>query len=242
MNKSKIKFAVGLLPALLFIFTSLLIFAEVTTVSAQAATTDTLTEGEIYAEANFWTATQSHRNGGEQVYGGRVSCGVGRNVEIGINASFSDPFDADFPPEIQPGVKWKLYENKKRGTAAAIGATVFVPLARLEETDAFVMIYGNASKTINRLGGARITIGGYALLARNRDFGSRQGWNFYYEQPVTRKVSVSAQWVTGDNRFGYLTPGVNIALSKKSSLFLGYSIGNNGYDNHGPYTSYGIYR
>ncbi len=236
MNKSKIKLAVCLLSALLFIF------AEVMTTPSQAATTDTLGKGEIYTEANFWTATQSHRNGGEQVYGGRVGYGVGRNVEIGLNGSFSDPFDADFPPEIQPGVKWKLYENKKSGMAAAVGATIFFPLGRLEETDAFVMIYGNASKTLKRLGGARITIGGYRLLARNPDFGSRKGWNFYYEQPVTPKVSVSVQWMTGDNRFGYLTPGVSIALSKKSSLFIGYSIGNNGYDNHGPYIAYGFYR
>ena len=242
MNVSEIKRAVLLLlllPALVFIIPAI----AGATVSAQTlTTTDTLGRGEIYLEANFWTATESHRNGGEQVYGGRFSYGMGKGVEVGINASSSDPFDADFPPEIQPGVKWKFYRNKKQGIEAAVGVTAFLPVARLRETDAFVMIYANVSKTINRINEARITIGGYRLLARNRDFGTREGFNFTYEQPLTRKLSFSTQWTTGDNRFGYLTPGFSITLSKKSSLFLGYSVGNHLYDNHGPFIAYGFFR
>ncbi len=104
--------------------------------------------------------------------------------------------------------------------------TAFLPVARKEGTDAFVMIYGNASKILKSLKGARLTVGGYRLMARNRDFGSRKGWNFGYEQPLAEKVSFSAQWTTGDNRFGYFTPGASIRLTEKSSLFLGYSAGN----------------
>ena len=234
---SKSKCSGKLVPALVFVFA---LCAQ--TFAQSVTTTDTLGRGEIYIEANFWTATQSHRKGGEQVYGGRFSYGVGKGVEVGVNASSSDPFDADFPPEIQPGVKWKFYADKKRGFTASAGATAFLPVARLKDTDAFVMIYANLSKTIKPLKEARITIGAYRLLARNADFGTREGMNFTYEQPLTPKLSFSAQWTSGKNRFGYLTPGLSIALSKTSSLFLGYSIGNYLYDNHGPLVAYGFSR
>ena len=228
-------------PALFFALCGVMMMANLS-VAAQSATTDTLGEGRMYFEANLWTSTQRQRNGGMQIYGGRFSYGAGKNVEVGVNASFSDPNDAEFPPEIQPNVKWKFYENEKRGITAAGGAIAFIPIARRDGTDAFVMVYTNVAKTVKPLKGARFTVGGYALLGRNRDFGSRKGWNLNYEQPLTSKVSFSTQWVTGKNRFGYVTPGLSIALGKKSSLFLGYSIGNYDYDNHGPYVSYGYYR
>ncbi len=236
INMLQNKTSLGLLSTLV------VVFAAMTTGFAQSTTTDTLGQGEVYVEGNFWTATQSHRNGGSQVYGGRVGIGVGKQVEVGVNASFSDPHYTDFPPEIQPGIKWRLYERKKHGIAAAVGATAFLPVARLRGTDAFVMLYGNVSKTFAPLKEARITAGGYTLLARNSNFGSRKGLNFGYEQPLTEKASFSIQWTTGRNRFGYFTPGMNITLTKKSSMFAGYSVGNHLYDNHGPYFAYSYYR
>jgi hypothetical protein len=103
------------------------------------------------------------------------------------------------------------------------------------------MTYANVSKEIKQLNSARLTVGGYALLGRDKSFGTRKGWNFAYDQPLTSKVTFSTSWVTGKNRFGYLTPGFSISLPKKMNLFAGYSIGNYDYDNHGPYISLGIY-
>ncbi len=208
----------------------------------QSATTDTVGKGETYAEINLWTGVQSHQNGGTQIYGGRFSFGIKKNIEIGVNGSFSNPNDPEFPPEIQPNAKWKVYESEKKGIAVAGGVIGYIPVAKRSGTDAFAMVYGNVSKKIKPLKDARLTVGVYGLVARNQDFGSRKGWNFNYEQPLSKRVSFSTQWVTGKNRFGYVTPGFSIALTKKSSLFLGYSVGNYDYDNHGPYISYGFYR
>lgn len=208
----------------------------------QSAGTDTLEKGRSYYEANFWTATQSHFNGGQQIYGGRVSYGLTNRIEIGVGASFSNPNDPEFPPEFQPSFKYKFYENEKHGVTIAGGAIAYIPFARRADTDTFVMTYGNLSKEVKKMNGARFTAGGYTLLGRSRDFGTRSGMNFMYEQPISEKVSFSTQWVTGKNRFGYVTPGLSFAVTKKSSLFLGYSIGNYDYDNHGPYASYGVYR
>jgi hypothetical protein len=204
----------------------------------QAATTDTVSEGQKYVEVNFWSGVQSHLNGGEQIYGGRFTYGLTKKVEIGINGSFSNPNDTEFPPEIQPNVKWKVYENEKRRIAVAGGVIAFVPIAKRAGTDSFAMVYGNVSKQVKQLKAARFTIGAYGLVGRNKDFGSKKGWNFNYEQPLTKKVSFSTQWVTGKNRFGYVTPGLGFALPKNSNLFIGYSVGNYDYDNHGPFLSY----
>jgi hypothetical protein len=217
-----------------------LLFCLATTIFGQSATTDTVSDGQKYIEANFWSGVQSHRNGGEQIYGGRFTYGLTKKVEIGINGSFSNPNDSEFPPEIQPNVKWKIYENEKRRIAVAGGVIGFVPIAKRTETDTFAMVYANVSKQIRQLKSARFTVGAYGLAGRNNDFGTKKGWNFNYEQPLTNKVSFSTQWVTGKNRFGYVTPGFSIAMPKNSSLYIGYSVGNYDYDNHGPFISYGF--
>lgn len=223
------------------IFAIFLFLGAVSGIYAQSAGTDTLEEGRTYYEANLWTGTQSHQNGGMQVYGGRFSYGLTKKMEIGVGASFSDPHDPEYPPEIQPSIKYKFYENEKFGVTAAGGAIGFIPVAKRAGTDAFAMLYTNVSKDVEKMNGARFTVGAYALVGRNKDFGSRKGWNLMYEQPITKKVSFSTQWVTGNNRFGYITPGLNFNVTKKSSLYVGYSIGNYGYDNHGPYISYSIF-
>ena len=233
MSKNKI---------LIFLMLNLSLLITISNVFAQSAGTDTLEQGRTYYEANLWTATQSHRNGGEQIYAGRFAYGWKKNVELGLGGSFSNPNDSEYPPEIQPSVKYKFYQNEKYGVTAASGAIAYIPVAKRAGTDAFVMVYTNVSKSVEKMNGARFTVGGYALVGRNKDFGSRKGWNFMYEQPISQKISFSSQWVTGNNRFGYLTPGLSLTVTKKSSLFVGYSIGNNGYDNHGPYISYSLIR
>ena len=206
----------------------------------QSATTDVLETRQTYFEGNIWTSVQSHKNGGEQVYAGRFAYGLKKKIEIGLGGSFSSPNDAEYPPEIQPNVKWKFYDNENYSVKAAVGAIAYIPIAKRAGTDSFVMVYSNVSKEVKKINGARLTVGGYALLGHNKNFGSNKGWNLMYEQPLTNKLSFSTQWVTGKNRFGYLTPGFSVATSKKTSLFLGYSVGNYDYDNHGPYISFSI--
>lgn len=227
-----------------FIIGSLLVLFAVTplntkTALAQSSSTDALGKGQTYVEANVWTGLKRHADGGGEVYGGRLVRGVAQGVEIGVNGSGSDPNSPDFPVEVQPNVKWNFYNNETHGVAAAGGAIAYLPLVRREGTDTFAMIYTNVSKRVNFLRGPRFTVGGYMLAGRNRDFGTRRGLSLMYEQPISPRVSFSTQWVTGKNRFGYLTPGVSINTSSRSSLYVGYSIGNEIQDNHGPYLSYG---
>ena len=231
-NKIKLPFVIG----------AVILCLCANNIFAQSSSTDTLEKGNSYFEANLWTATQSHQKGGMQIYGGRFGYGLTKNVEIGVGGSFSNPHDPEYPPEIQPSVKWKFYENEKHRVKASGGVLAFIPIAKRTGTDSFAMVYANVSKDFEKLKGARLTVGGYYLVGHDKNFGSKKGWNFVYDQPLSEKVSFSAQWVTGKNRFGYLTPGFSFAMPKKSSLFVGYSIGNYDYDNHGPYVSYSFYR
>ncbi len=237
MPKSTSKFSITAVALLIAFFSGAVKF-----VPAQSFSADTPGEGEKYFEGNLWTATQSHRNGGSRIYGGRFAYGLTKNVEIGVGGSFSNPHDAEYPPKVQPNIKYKFYESEKYGVIASTGLTAYIPIARRVGTDGFAMVYTNVSKDVKKLRGATFTVGGYVLVGRNKDFGSRKGLNLVYDQPLVRRVGVSAQWVTGNNRFGYFTPGFNFVVTRKSSLYVGYSIGNSGYDNHGPYISYSIYR
>lgn len=232
--KNYLKF-VSIIGAFIFVFFAIPSFA-------QNSSTDTVERGLTYFEGSLWTGTQSHQNGGLQTYSGRFGLGLTKKIEVGFGATVTHPADPENPPEIQPSVKWKFYENEKYGVKASGGVLGFIPFAKKAGTDNFAMVYTNVSKDFSQFKGARFTIGGYALVGRNKKFGTQKGWNFVYDQPLAKKVSFSAQWMTGKNRFGYLTPGFSIVLPKKSGLFIGYSIGNYDYDNHGPYFSYNIIR
>lgn len=210
-------------------------------VRAQATpSTDVLGAGERYAEASVWTGVVSHANGGSQVYAARVSAGVRRGWEIGVNASGSDPNDPEFPIEIQPNVKWQFYQNETRGVAATGSFTMFVPLVKREGTDTFGMVQVAIGKQIGkRRYSPQLTTGAYTLVGREQEFGTKHGAILQYDQPLAARANFSVQWYTGANRFGYVTPGVTFNLPGAQSIYAGYTFGNTGRANHGAYISYG---
>jgi hypothetical protein len=53
-------------------------------------------------------------------------------------------------------------------------------------------------------------------------------------------VNFVADWLSGKNRFGYVTPGLSFIVSKTSALYAGYSIGNQGRKNNALFVYYGI--
>src|SRR6267154_1923475 len=60
------------------------------------------------------------------------------------------------------------------------------------------------------------------------------------DQPLVRRVSFVMDWLSGKNRFGYVTPGLSFTVSKTSALYAGYSIGNSGRKNNALFIYYGI--
>jgi hypothetical protein len=55
---------------------------------------------------------------------------------------------------------------------------------------------------------------------------NRGGGQFGFEQPVSEKLTIAADWFTGKHSAGYFTPGFVFKLSPKVTAYAGYSIGN----------------
>jgi hypothetical protein len=60
-----------------------------------------------------------------------------------------------------------------------------------------------------------------------------------YEQPLGWRISFVADWFSGKNGFGYVTPGISFTLPKAGLLNIGYSVGNSGRKNNGLFVYYG---
>jgi hypothetical protein len=207
---------------------------------ATVPSTDVVSANNVYLEFDFISHYASHHNGGFQTYEQRAVVGVGHNVEVGANVLYTDGFGVNQPLEIQPGLKWRFYQNEGQGVAASVGGMLYAPVTHRGGTDTFLMLYAMVSKKVAGKFGPRLTGGGYALVGRNEGAGPRGGVIAAYEQPLVPRVSFVMDWSSGANRFGYVTPGLSFATTKRSLLFTGYSIGNQGRGNNAFFTYYGI--
>jgi hypothetical protein len=225
---------------LIVIFLSSSCIAEGQSTIATVPSTDAVAQKDVYLEFDFISHYANHHESGFQSYVPRAVVGIGHNVEVGVNLVYTDGFGVNQPIEIQPGVKWQFYRNEQAGVAAAVGAMLYTPLTHRAGTDTFFMLYAVMSKKVAGRFGPRLTGGGYALAGRNEGTGARGGAIAAYEQPLVPRVSFVMDWFGGKNRFGYVTPGLSFAPTKRSLLYTGYSIGNQGRRNNAFFTYYGV--
>src|SRR5216684_1806423 len=75
--------------------------------------TDVVSNRNVYLEFDYISHYASHHNGGFQTYEPRAVVGVGHSVEVGINVVYTDGFGTKQPIELQPGIKWRFYQNEK---------------------------------------------------------------------------------------------------------------------------------
>lgn len=206
------------------------------TASAQSTifnvpSTDTIEKKRVLVEADFISHFDRFSNGGYQTYGYRMVYGLHKKVEVGANFFYTHN-GSRVPYELQANAKWNAYKNEKYGFALSGGAQLFVPLNKPAGRKTYGMVYVNASKTVRKLKGARLTAGVYHMIKPERDFGTRRGYLFGYEQPIWRKLSFLADWYTGKNRFGYAAAGLGYAISSKMAIYAGYNFGNSGRGNN----------
>jgi hypothetical protein len=189
--------------------------------------TDVVAKHKTYFEFDFLSHLASHVNGGFQSYVPRAVFGVAKGVEAGVNLAVTD-IGGPKLVEIQPNVKWQFYSNEKSGVAATVGGIAYLPAKQRAAfaNNNFGFIYANVSKKLKAMKGARFTGGGYGLVGRKAGFGTKGGAMAGYEQPLSAKVSFVADWFSGKNRFGLVTPGFSFTVSKSSILNVGYSINN----------------
>jgi hypothetical protein len=214
-------------------------------VSAQSTlfnvpSTDILPKGRFYIEADFIAKFEKFEKGGFQTYGYRAVYGVRKNLEVGANFFYTRNGNRPSPKEFQPNIKYRAFQSEKYGVAVSTGAQFFIPLDKSAGNRVYSMVYANASKSVNRLNGMRLTGGFYNIVGAPRDFGSKRGAIIGIEQPIFRRLTFIGDWYSGNNRLGYSAAGLNYAITKKQFVLVGYNFGNFGAGNNAFSAFYGF--
>ena len=201
--------------------------------------TDTVSKSKTYIEFDVLPQAPGPDTGASlTIYNPRVLVGVAPTVEVGLN--FPIYHNSDFDPSslayIQPNLKWKFFNNDATGLAASAGVVVNTPLNSREFQASWAYIYGNISKKIPAAKGARVTAGPYGVVADQDSgdatfVGTKGGVLLGYEQPLGGPVSFVADWFSGKNSLGYFTPGISVTLPHSGLLNIGYSFGNDSFEN-----------
>lgn len=202
--------------------------------------TDVVAARKVYVEMDFLTNYAWQRQGSFQNYIPRAVIGVGRNVEVGANVSYTHVSGESLPIEVQPNIKWQVYSNEENGTAIAVGCILYAPITHRAGTNTLGQCYSTFSKQMRGRFGPRFTGGGYALLHANEDERTKVGAIIGYEQPLAKKVSLIIDWTSGDNRLGYVSSALSFTTSKQSALTTGYTIANHGRGKNALFAYYGI--
>lgn len=200
---------------------------------------DTLHESTANVEFDFLARPVRYRNGGYQTYGYRLAYGLTNKTEIGSN--FYITWNGHHSvADIEFSIKRRIYRSETLGLSSAVGATAFVPLRDRTDDRTSIMVYANASKSIKQTGGTVFTGGVYHVFRGTRDFGTRTGAMLAVVQPIHRNISGVIDWFSGNNRFGYVSAGINVAVTRRQYLTTGYSFGNSGRGNNALAVYYGI--
>jgi hypothetical protein len=152
----------------------------------------------------------------------RVIAGVGGNVEVGLNVIGNIQPGAD-ATTLVPTVKWRFYQNEKKGFALITGTNFHIPV-RNRSYNLGVYSYLAGSKTIYK---SRLTAGAY--IASRNVFASnafRAGGQFGFEQTLNSNFKLAADWFTGRHSNGYFTPGIIYNPHPRVTTYWSYSIGN----------------
>lgn len=152
----------------------------------------------------------------------RIVFGVGHRVEIGLNLNgLSAPGDPQATPT--PTIKWKAYDGGTNGWAFLMGDDLFIPVQN-RSYRAGNYTYAELTKTWRTK--TRATFGAYAFTKHVIASGNRTGGQFAVEQPMTSRLTLAADWYTGDHALGYVTPGIIFKATSQLTLYGSYQIGN----------------
>src|ERR1051325_2256951 len=202
--------------------------------------TDVVSAKQVYVEMDFITNYAWERgDNGFQNYLPRTVVGVGKNIEAGVNVSFTHVPGGGEPIELQPNAKWQFYNNEGKGIAGAVGCIGYIPITHRSGTRSIAQCYAVGSKQFKGTYGPRFTGGAYALI-NARDEKTKAGAIVAYEQPLVPNVDFIVDWFSGDNRFGYVSPGLSFTMPHDGSLSLGYLMANHGRGKNALFAYYGL--
>jgi hypothetical protein len=228
--------------SILVVFCSCLMGRNLQAQSAivNAPSTDVVAAKKLYVEMDFITNYAWQRGDARFAnYLPRAVVGIGPNVEVGANVSYTRVPGGGAPVELQPNAKWQFYSNEGAGVAAVAGCIWFVPVTHRLGTNTFGQCYSLASKKFKGTYGPRFTGGAYRLIGANDEQHTKAGAIIGYEQPLSQKVGLIIDWASGQNRFGYVSPALNFVFPNNGNLSAGYAIANHGRGNNNLFLYYG---
>ncbi|HZQ94498.1 MAG TPA: hypothetical protein VFA67_05775 [Candidatus Sulfotelmatobacter sp.] len=181
---------------------------------------DILDSGKIYGELDFTYNPAS----AVASYTPRLVVGIGHRIEIGANLNgIATP--ADVRTTVTPALKWKIFDTPAHGFAVLVGDNVFMPVqnTRYKAGNYF---YAELAKTWRAK--TRLSAGLYHFTADVVAPSQRVGGQFGIEQPVGSRITLAADWYTGYQVLGYVTPGIIVKATSRLTLYGSWQIGNYG--------------
>ncbi len=181
---------------------------------------DVLDKGKVYGELDGTVRVVDTM----ATFTPRVVVGVGHGIEVGVN------FDGPSTPElgeiaISPTIKWRLWRAKTSGWSFLVGDDLFFPVYQRTYN---VGNYAYASVAKEWKHGTRIGLGTYDFTRKVVANANRAGGQFTLEQVINKRVTLAAEWYTGNTSDGYVNPGAIMKITSKLTFYAAYQIGNSG--------------
>lgn len=154
----------------------------------------------------------------------RVVVGIGHQIEIGVNFDgLTTPVTGEL--DLSPTIKWRIWAIGNTGWSLYLGDDLFFPV-RQRAYNAGNYSYAFFAKDWKR--GTRIGLGAYDFTKNVAAAANRAGGQFTVEQKISSRVTLAAEWYTGNNAVGYVNPGAIIKITSKLTGYAAYQIGNAG--------------
>jgi hypothetical protein len=215
----------GIVPALVLLFAcgaSEALRAQQTIFNVP--TTDVLDKGKVYAELDAsFKPDDSEALTRFSSFVPRVVFGAGGRVEVGLNVTGNVQPGPD-ATALVPTIKYKFYDGGQNGYAAIVGDDLFLPV-RNKSYNVGDYVYLEVSKTFEGAG-TRLTAGAYDFTKHIVAASNRAGGQFGFEQPLSKKLTLAADYFTGRHAAGYFSPGAIFKVGQKWTGYAAYSIGN----------------
>jgi hypothetical protein len=184
---------------------------------------DVLDQGKVYGELDGTVRPVDPL----ATFTPRVVVGIGHQIEIGMNFNgLSAPTVGEL--DVSPTIKWRPWKSDISGWSFYVGDDVFFPV-RERTYDAGNYFYAAFAK--EWASGTRVGFGGYDFTRNVVANANRAGGQFTFEQRISNRLTLAAEWYTGNQAAGYVNPGAIIKLSSKLTLYAAYQIGNAGVTN-----------
>ena len=181
---------------------------------------DMLDRGKVYAELDFTYRPSDSL----KTFTPRIVVGLGHRIEAGVNINgIATPIASQ--ATITPTIKWKAYDGDQNGWSFLVGDNLFIPVQN-KTYDAGTWVYAEFAKSWKT--NTRATFGAYYTTRNVFAPFQRAGGQFAIEQAINHRLTLAADWFTGNSGAGYVTPGAIIKITSRLTWYMSYQVGNSG--------------